>query len=173
MKVIMVLAILVILKLSCTSKHQIENYDLSPVITNSIGDLNNLDSLISVDLCSAIPFKWDRLVVLPPYAVEGMLEKVNLININELAEGPPYLSGNRFPQLTIDDRACVLLFVEKNRILSYSHVGRALLDFTDLVKDNELIKSIAREDFCNKLYLVKRSDTLNSASAYKIVIDQK
>lgn len=155
---------------SCNSKHRIEKYDLNPIIEKRLASLNKTDTLIKLNLCGAIPFKWDSIVVLPPYAHEGMLEKLSLININEVAEQFPYSTANRFPLLTIDERVCMLLFVEENRIVNYSGVMRASFHFRDLVKENDLIKSIAREDFCNKLYVVKRSDTLISPSIYRMVL---
>ncbi len=171
-KVVLGLILLFIVKTSCTSNHRIEKYDLSPITENSIGNVNETDSLSKLDLCSVIPFDWDSLVVLPPYAHKGMLKQLNLTNINEIAEQFPYSTANRLPLLTVDERACVLLFISGNRIVNYSQVMRAALDFKDLVKENELIRSISREDFCNQLYLVKRNDTLTSASAYKIDIDK-
>ena len=172
-KLILGLILLVILKSACTSKHRIEEYELRPIIEDSIGNLSKTDSLSKLDLCTSIPFNLDSLVVLSPYTQEGMLKKLNLINISELEEQFPYSTANRFPLLTIDEGACVLLFIEKNRIVRYSHVSRSLLDFKDLVMENESIALIARGDFCNQLYVIKRSETLNSASAYKIILDKK
>ncbi len=165
--------LLFIIQTSCTSKHQIEKYDLKLIIEKRLASFNKTDTLSKFNLCGSIPFKWDCVVVLPPYANEGMLEKLSLININEMAKQFPYSRTNRFPLLTIDEGACVVLFVDENRIVSYSHVMRASFDFKDLVEENQLIRSIAREDFCNKLYVIKRSDTLISPSIYRMVLSPK
>lgn len=157
-------------KVSCTSKHPIEGYNLSPVIEKNIVLANTTDSLpIKLELCSTIPFTWDNMVVLPPYySDEKMLKTLNLTNIDEIAEKFPYYTKNRFPVLTGDEGAYVLLFVYKDRIIRYSQVQRVPLDFKDVMKKEERIGNLTKEAICNQLYLKKRNDTLDSPSSYQM-----
>lgn len=134
------------LLVSCTTK-DIEKYDMASILDPKVLSASKSPQAVKLQLCKEIPFKWESIIVLSPYSSEEVVEKENLDNSRAIEK--------MFPELTLDEGKCILLFIEKNNIVRYASVPRIPLDFNSLLKQGKQSFKITREIGCEQLYIKK------------------
>ena len=141
------LLIFILVQISCTTK-TVEKYDaniINPQILSSIKP----EQVFKFGVCNKTPFRWDSVIILAPYCPAGMLKKENLVNYKSIE--------NMFPELTLDEGSCVLLFLENDNIVRYSFIPRIPLDFNELVGANSSTLRVSKEKLCNNLFIKKNN----------------
>ena len=139
-----------VIQLSCTTKPAIKEYDVNPILKARVLSSSKSAQPVKLALCDKIPFKWDSIIILPPYSNAEIVKNQNLVNSGIIEK--------MFPELTLDEGRCILLFVENNNIVRYSFVPRVPLDFNKILMPEKTNFKISKEVACNQLYIKKESD---------------
>ncbi len=155
LKTNILLVLLASLQLGCNIK-DIEEYDINPVISTAIMSASKTNSAINLELCDKTTFKWNSLIIVPPYSPLSVLREVELENIAALRK--------LMPGSTVDEGTCVLLFIENKTIVRYSLAPTKDLDFNQLVGPEPLLQ-IPKDMACKKL-TVKQLDDRFKLSFY-------
>lgn len=132
---------------ACNSKSDIRVFDFNTILKAKVELANKTTSPIKFGLCNEIPFRWDNIVILPPYSNITIVRKQNLNNSKEIEK--------MLPELTLDEGVCILLFIENNTIVRYSYVPRKIIDFNNVKHSNKVIDRFSNKVACGELYLKK------------------
>lgn len=130
--------------MNCSREEKIDSYNLNPFLAAKIITAKIASNKVELNLCAKIPFKWDKMIVVSPYTTPEMIRKFELDNSS-------YVENNLLDVL-YQESDCLLLFIEKNRIVRYSYVPRVLIDFSNM---NETFwsKTIPKKVICEQLYI--------------------
>ena len=101
-----------LLNFSCNNENTIGQYDFNSVLKNKILLAAKSSKPVKLDLCEAIPFRWDYILILEPYSSVDRVKKLNLANSKEIEK--------MLPELTLDEGKCVLLFIVGDVIVKRS-----------------------------------------------------
>ena len=144
MKNLQALLLLLVFQFSCTSEQKIEAYNITPILETKARLAKNNQQKVKLELCNQIPFKWDKIIVIPPYSTAQMIRKYEL-------ENSKFIENNMIDSL-YDEGKCLLLYIEKNTIQRYSFVPRIPLDF-NYVNNSDTIKTLSKKLVCDELYI--------------------
>ncbi len=148
------LLLILILQLSCTKEQSIEMYDLNPLLNAKVQQANQSNDSVKLDLCNQIPFKWEKIIIIPPYSNDKDVKKYNLANAKFIEK--------QLPVLALDEDRCIFLFVKSDTIVRYGFVPRVPIDF-NYINNTDSIKTLAMEIFCNQLYIKNDNHKLKLA----------
>ena len=144
MKKLQALLLLLSFQFSCTSERKIEAYNIKPMLAEKAKLAVSNEDKVKLELCNQIPFKWDKIIVIPPYSNAQMISKYELDNSK-------FIEDNMIDSL-YDEGKCLLLYIEKNTIQRYSFVPRTPLDF-NYINNSDTIKTLSRKLICDELYI--------------------
>ena len=136
-----------VVQIGCTTKQNINDYDLTPILKAKVKLASKSAQPVKLNLCDELPFKWDNMFIIPPYSNVEVLKKQSFTNSKAIE--------TMFPELTLDEGRCVILFVEENKIIRYSFLQRAILDLNDIMIPDKTSFKISKKMACSELYIKK------------------
>ena len=137
------------IQLGCTVK-DVQKFDIEPVLSAAFLSASESDKPVNMLLCAKTPFKWNELILVPPYSELDVVDDENLENMGAIEK---LMLG-----LTADEGYFVLLFIKNKTIVRYSLAPRVNVDFMSLFKQQQLTMKISRNDVCNHLVVKKMYD---------------
>ncbi|KQC02366.1 hypothetical protein [Pedobacter sp. Hv1] len=133
----------VLFQISCTEQ-KIEKYNVYSTLKDKILLAKESGQKVKLELCNINSFKWDKIIIIPPYSTAKMLEKYKLDNTR-------FVENKLLDSLYLEDK-CLLLFVEKKTIMKYNFMPRVPLDF-NYINDTDTIKILSKKMACEQLYI--------------------
>ncbi|MCY1542991.1 hypothetical protein D9M68_787760 [compost metagenome] len=127
-------------------------YDFEPILNGKARLAYQSTQKVKLELCKEIPFKWDKIVIIPPYTTADMLKRHKLANSKFIEK--------QLPELALDEERCILLFVDNNTIVKFSFVSRIPVDF-NYIKGTDTIKIISKKMGCEQLYIENNRNRLS------------
>ncbi len=153
MKNIIYILAIMSLCLSCSEKKHVEKHDLNSALKNRIKILSK-DTSVALNFCELIPFDWDNIYIVPPYAEIKRFKKRNVKYSNNLA--------SELSNSSLNEQNCILVFVKNRSILRYSTVSRQILDFAHLERNGLWTDSISKVEVCKNLQTKKEGSSLKA-----------
>lgn len=135
----------------CNTDNNIKEYNLSQDLHPKITIATGTNTKVKLDLCDAIPFKWDKIVIIPSYTTTKMFRKYKFKNSKEIEE--------QLPVLVSDENQVLLLFIHRDNIMNYSLVPALPLNF-NVINNSDVNKVLNREIVCEHLYVQKVNENL-------------
>ena len=113
------LAVLISFTISCTTESVKENLEVKNKLEHISKVSIETNTMLVFSMDSIANFKWDSLVILPPYTNLELVSKKFFINFK-------VLSNTGIQQ---NDNKCVLVFIENGHIVNYVNIQRGVMDF--------------------------------------------
>lgn len=139
----LIVLMLVIFQFGCTEQ-KIEKYNVYPILKDKILLARESGQKVKVELCDINSFKWDKIIIVPPYSTGKTIEKYELNNSKFVEK---HLLDSLY-----DESNCLLLFIEKKTIVRYDFLPRIPLDF-NYINNTNTIRILAKEIACRQLYI--------------------
>lgn len=126
----------------CTQMN-IEEYNINPIMEIQAKIARKSMSRVRLQLCDDMKFKFDSLIIVPPYTPSGTIKDYKLSNsklIEDIADS------------FLDETKCLLVFTENKTIVKYGFVNRYPIDFI-YINGKQGIRILTRKMVCNELYI--------------------
>lgn len=130
----------------CNLNNRIEKFDLNAVLRSKVNSAI-LNEPLKLNICNAIPFKWDGVIVVPPYTSENVIDTLDIDNASSLAK--------EISKTYLNEGICTLAFIESGTVVKLSTVSRLVVDMANLASGKDYLMILPKAKFCENLYVKK------------------